>query len=574
MKPYVARSIRFVPGHAISTRCLVCVATSTQWVMRNAVFAVLLFVGITLPVHASANAGSTADDAITGSVSVDSENIRSLLVLHTNDIHDHIRAGNNGVGGLPFVSGFVRSVRAERDDVLVMDAGDVSEKGELVARKIRGTTSSKLQRYPAEERDRHTPVIDSDITFESMARVGYDVWAPGNHDHDFGIEALYRFSELAEMDIVCINLLKEDGKTEFPPSVVYEVNGIRVGVIGAIEPRNVLSLDMEQTALTMGEEARRLKTETDIIFGLVHISVNNSIKIARKAPDIDVIISGHSHQKTSEPVVVPETGALIVQAGEYAKNVGWLELQVDITNRGIASYEYRLVEMNHQKIAPDLEMMEWVRQKEMELAPEAFRYVSWSPRTVSRIEVGILAAEALRRATNSDIALHKTAHIVRSNIPPGIHDVNAVYRTGGERGEFLVEVELTGTEINDYIQGLPFRNWLPTNWSGFYGTFDGMIFQSDLDPDRRYTVVMPEREWRQRFVRLFRRVENEPDEIPGITAIDRTLDVRDIDTKWIEAVTFLLEEFRRDNVTLLEGINRIAEATGQTDMLEMFRRYD
>ena len=476
---------------------------------------------------------------------------RSLLVLHTNDIHDHVRADYDGVGGLPFISGFVRSVREKRDDILMMDAGDAAEKGDLVARRT-----------------------DSDLTFRAMARVGYDVWTPGNHDHDFGIDALYRFTELAEMDIVCINLLKEEGSMEFPASVVYDVNGIRVGVIGAIRPRNVLSLDLEETAHAMGEEARRLKPETDVIFGLVHINVDNSIKIARAAPDIDVIISGHSHQKTPEPVVVPETGALIMQAGNYAKFVGWLELQVDVVNRELASYEYRLVEMNHREIAPDLEMMEWVRQQEIELAPEATRIISWSPRSVSRIEVGILAAEALRRATNSDIALHKTAHIVRSNIPPGIHDVNAVYRSGGERGEFLVKVELAGSEINDYIQGLPYNDWLPTNWSGFHGSFEGRIFHSDLESDRLYTVVMPEREWRQRFVRLFRRVERNPVGWPGISAIERTLDVRDIDTKWIEAVTFLLEEFRRDNIVLLEGISEIAEKTGQTDILETFRRYN
>ncbi len=476
---------------------------------------------------------------------------RSLLVLHTNDIHDHVRADYDGVGGLPFISGFVRSVREKRDDILMMDAGDVAEKGDLVARRT-----------------------DSDLTFRAMERVGYDVWAPGNHDHDFGVDALYRFTELAKMDIVCINLLKEDGSTEFPASVVYAINGIRVGVIGAIRPRNVLSLDLEETAQAMGEEARRLKPETDIIFGLVHISVNNSIKIARAAPDIDVIISGHSHQKTPEPVVVPETGALIVQAGNYAKFVGWLELQVDVINRELTSYEYQLVEMNHREIAPDLEMMEWFRQQEMELAPEATRIISWSPRSVSRIEVGILAAEALRRATNSDIALHKTAHIVRSNIPPGIHDVNAVYRSGGERGEFLVKVELAGSEINDYIQGLPYNNWLPTNWSGFHGSFDGRSFHSDLEPDRLYTVVMPEREWRQRFVRLFNRVERDPEDWPEISAIKRKLDVSDIKTKWIEAVTFLLEEFRRENILLLEGISAIAEETGQSDILETFRRYD
>ena len=515
---------------------------------------ILILLGLVLPGMAKTGSDDTS---------------RSLLILHTNDIHDHLRADYDGIGGLPFVSGFVRSVRAERNDVLVMDAGDVAEKGELVARKVRGMTSSSLQRN-SEMRDLEANRFDNDLTFKAMGRVGYDVWAPGNHDYDFGIDALYRFTELAGMDIVCINLLKEDGTPEFAPSVVYEVNGIRVGVIGAIRPRDRLSLDLEGTAQAMAVEASRLKSETDVIFGLVHISNNNSKKIARSATDIDVIIAGHSHEKTEQPVVVPETGTLIVQAGSYAQYVGHLELEVNVKDRGIHSWEYRLVEMDHATIHPDLEMLEWVRQKELELTPEAFRYISWSPREVNYLEIGILAAEALRRATGADIALHNTAHIVRATIHAGIHDLNTIYRTGGERGEFLVKVDLTGDEIRNYFLGLPMHGWLPSQWSGFHGSFDGGYFSSNLDPDRMYTVVMPEREWRQRFQRMVNQVKSNPDDYPVLNMPDRTLNVRDIDTKWIEAMSLLLEEYKKDRVGLLDAVLMIAEETGQTAILEQF----
>jgi 5'-nucleotidase / UDP-sugar diphosphatase len=464
--------------------------------------------------------------------------IRSLLILHTNDMHDHLRADYDGLGGLPYVSGFVRSVRALRDDVLLMDAGDVAEKGDLVARRT-----------------------DSAMTFMAMGRVGYDVWAPGNHDHDFGIEALHRYKQLAGMDVVCINLLKEDGTTEFPASVVYEINGIRVGVIGAIAPRSELSLDMEGTARAMAAEARRLKPDTHILIGLVHISISDSKSIARAAPDIDVIVSGHSHERTEQPVRVPETGTLIVQAGYYAQYVGWLDLKVDLAGRGIRDWEYRLVEMDHKTVHPDLEMLEWVRQKELELAPEADQVVSWSPRVVSRIEVGILAAEALRRATGADVALHKSAHILRATAPAGVHDLNAIYRTGGERGEHLVMVQLTGAEIQDYMRALPIRGWLPTQWSGFRGSIDGSAFTSDLDLDRTYAVVMPDREWRQRFVRT-------------LDGAGRKPEARAVETKWIQALAYLLEEYNREGVALLDAVRMVADETGQTPILLRYRGFE
>jgi 2',3'-cyclic-nucleotide 2'-phosphodiesterase (5'-nucleotidase family) len=461
------------------------------------------------------------------------EDIRSLLILHTNDMHDHVRADYDGRGGLPYVAGFIRSVRAARDDVLVMDAGDVAEKGDLVARRT-----------------------DSDMTFMAMRRAGYDVWVPGNHDHDFGIDALHRFTRLAEMDIVCINLLKEDGAHEFPPSAVYEVNGMRVGVIGAITPRSERSLDLVGTARAMSEEARRLKPDTDIIVGLVHLSVRDSEIIARTAGDIDVIVSGHSHERTELPVVVPETGALIVQAGYYARYVGRLELRVDVRNRVVSSWDYQLVAMDHASIHPDLEMLEWVRQQELVLAPEASRIISWSPRDVSRIEVGILAAEALRRATGADVAFHKSAHILRAAVPAGIHDLNAIYRSGGERGEHLVKVDLTGAEIHEYMRRLPLRGWLPTQWSGFRGGLDGPSFSSDLSPSRTYTVVMPEREWQQRFLRAMDGAAHH--------------EARPVAMKWIEALAYLLSEYEKEGTTLLDAIQAIAEETGQMPLLAQF----
>src|SRR4030095_1362900 len=84
-----------------------------------------------------------------------------LLILHTNDLHDHVRAGSNGVGGLPYISGYVKQVRAERADVLLLDAGDVTEKGDLVAFKTHSV-----------------------MTYEAMRRMGYDGAAIGNHEYD------------------------------------------------------------------------------------------------------------------------------------------------------------------------------------------------------------------------------------------------------------------------------------------------------------------------------------------------------------------------------------------------------
>src|SRR3954471_16084337 len=90
-----------------------------------------------------------------------------LLILHTNDLHDHARVGDDGQGGLPFIAGYVKQVRAERHDVLLLDGGDVTEKGDMVSHKSGET-----------------------LMWELMRRMSYDAVTPGNHDEDAGRDGL------------------------------------------------------------------------------------------------------------------------------------------------------------------------------------------------------------------------------------------------------------------------------------------------------------------------------------------------------------------------------------------------
>lgn len=143
-------------------------------------------------------------------VGADRSPTRRLLILHTNDIHDHVRAGENGIGGLAFIAGAVRQIRQERGGVLVLDAGDATEKGDLVAARTDGM-----------------------ITFEAMRFVGYDGVTLGNHDLVGNPrELLAKYESALGQRFLCANLLGSDGLAVFESSRLIEVNGIRVGVVG------------------------------------------------------------------------------------------------------------------------------------------------------------------------------------------------------------------------------------------------------------------------------------------------------------------------------------------------------
>ena len=467
----------------------------------------------------------------------------TVLILHTNDIHDHLRPDYDGSGGMPFVSGYIKRERALRDDVLVLDAGDVAEKGDLVAFKTK-----------------------SELVYEALGRIGYHAGAPGNHDHDFGIPQLRRFESLASgMQMLCINLIEEDGSPAFPPSTVFEVGGVKVGVIGMIVPRDEGCLNAEESATAMAREAERLDEEVSLVVAVCHLGVMDCSRISRVAPAIDVFVSGHSHEVIHEAVIVEETGALIVQAGSYAEYVGRLEIGIDLETEEVVWHDSGLVPMRHDTVPCDVAMLEWIRLQEQALAPEATRIVAWTDTPNNRVEVGRLAAAALRTRAETDIGFCHAGQVIRSTLPRGILDVNAIFRTGGERGYHIVEATMTGNEIEFYLNGLQRSNWEQTQWSGFkaglVSSSEGaMVLQTDLEADRSYRVALPELEWRTRFQRLYQKVRSAPEnwqiETPEIE-----IEVDGLSFNFTDAVTEYLAGLARDGVSLSKHLQQLASAT-------------
>ena len=466
----------------------------------------------------------------------------TVLILHTNDIHDHLRPDYDGSGGMPFVSGYIKRERALRDDLLILDAGDVAEKGDMVAFKTK-----------------------SEIVYEALGRIGYHAGAPGNHDHDFGIRQLRKYESLAAgMQMLCINLTKEDGSPEFLPSAVFEVGGVKVGVIGMIVPRDQGCLNGEETAIAMAREAERLDEEVSLVVAVCHLGVSDCGRISRVAPAIDVFVSGHSHEAIHKAIVVEETGALIVQAGSYAEYVGRLEVTINLKTEEIVRHESGLVAMRHDTVPCDVAMLEWIRLQELAISPEANRVVAWTDAPISRTDVGRLAAAALRTRAGADIGFCHAGQVVRDTLPRGVLDVNAVFRTGGQRGYRIMEVTMTGSEIEFYLEGLRRGEWEQTQWSGFKAGLEprsggARILQTNLDPDRSYRVVMPELEWKTRFMRLHRKVLADPErwqlEAPELRSTPT-----DLAFTFTDAVTEYLAGLMGEGIPLPKHIQQLAAA--------------
>lgn len=476
-----------------------------------------------------------------------------ILILHTNDIHDHIRPGYIGIGGLPYISGFVGQVRSVRDDVLLLDAGDVLEKGDLLAYRTHGVA-----------------------TFEAMGQIGYDAVTIGNHDLDFGVGHLKRIQAHLGQPLLLLNLIDREGDPYFEPSRIVDVSGVKVGVIGMLAPRkkHLGGLDDEASGRALAAEAERLARDVHVVVALAHQGSKPVLEWASMAPAVDVFVVGHHHETLLQPLVSEASGAIIVSAGSNAHWVGHLELEIDLERKEVLSHRGGLNLMRHDRVPVDPDMLAWLEAYEAEVAPEASEFVINNDRPLDWFAVARLAADAIRRHADADLALYHPTQIVRSGLPAGKIDYNALFRLSAERVDPLLRLRMTGAEISEYMSALARSDWGQTQWSGFRVRVrendDGrVLYDNTLEPEQYYDVVIPEREWQRYMLEVFEYAYVRTRVIEADESADplrrRNLPAEVLDFRMAEALREVLYDLAAEGVSVSGHLQGLREAQGDAD---------
>lgn len=255
---------------------------------------------------------SAASSAISASASP------LLAIIHTNDTHGHDVAveGTEAAKG-NFSMAAVAALKAEWEqkgyDVLLVDAGDAT------------------QGMPLVDTAKGAPAI------AFMNACGYDLMAVGNHEFDWGIDALAANEETAKFPFLSANIIdNQTGKPRFLPNKAFELSDdTKVGFFGLTTPSttstsnpvNVSGVkflreeDLYACAQAQVDELR--DQGCDIVVCLGHLGnketgSSTSESVIEHVNGIDLFIDGHDHEEVSKEVGT----TLLVETGCYLHNIG------------------------------------------------------------------------------------------------------------------------------------------------------------------------------------------------------------------------------------------------------------
>lgn len=334
-------------------------------------------------------------------VACQTADVRTITILHTNDIHARTLPDAEGIGGYSTIAAYVKNTRARQDNVLVLDAGD----------QITGSPVSLLW--------------DGAPIYEMMNTLSYDAVVLGNHEFDHGWERIRGFMDIAEFPLLCANILAPDGSfLGDAPTCTRTVNGVRVAIIGVVTSRlpgmvsavNVEGLTIEEEVEAVRRQIAQLTETPDLLVILSHCGLEVDKRLAQEVKGIDVIVGGHDHKE----VLALETanGVVIVQADAYGKYVGRLDLEIDVACDKVIGHKSELVLMDSKIIPRDPETERVVHKWEEKVSDTLDVIIGHNAVHKRPGELAEIIATVLKDAYKTDYG-YQGAGSTRASLPVG-----------------------------------------------------------------------------------------------------------------------------------------------------------
>lgn len=416
-----------------------------------------------------------------------------LVVVATADLHgyatgwDYLR-NQPWPGGLTRVATVVDSLRERYPgQVLVLDAGDALQGSPLAAYFGRDAT-----RDPA-------PVIDA------MNTIGYDVATPGDHDFDFGRDALGRAFAGSTFSWVSANLFALPWDTlALRPYVVLTRNGLRVAVTGFTTPaamvRNRAVLAGRWRVARIGPSSepilREARKDADVVIALAHSGLDGwssydttgigaehaAARLAAGAARPDLVVAGHAHVEIGDSVL---NGVHFVEPRPEGRSLAVVYLSLVPEGQ-----RFRLVRVRAERVP--LEQVPVSARVARRLEEPHHVMLGWSTTVLGEADQRL----TLAAARVEDTPLLRYLHGLQQRVTGATLSLVPAFdlRAGLERGE-ITEAEVFALYPEEYtlravkVDGATLRAVLERAARYFYVDSAEAVFTNRYVPGAEFTLL-------------------------------------------------------------------------------------
>lgn len=434
-----------------------------------------------------------------------------LTILHTSDIHSRLLSydfepsftdkslglgmgdlDDDGLddagpfGGIAKIATILERERSKAGRVLHLDSGD-SFQGAIIFNEF-----------------------DGEAEFSLLSEVGLNAAVLANHEFDkgatnlatqYGNQGTFRLLA-ANYDFENTNLPWATGLEQMVlPSTIFDLDGLRVGVLGLGNTSSLNSIYDESNSLgvrplepgdVIPAEASKLRAQgADIIVVVSHMGLDDDQEQALAFSDIDIIMGGHHHVAIDPPLIITNeyTGKRIpvVHSGAFAKFVG--RLDVVIRDGDVLSHDYTLFPVDNT-VAEDPEIIDILEEysEALDVKYNTSQVIAYAESKLTRYGtsggdsmLGNFTSEAMRfyPGVETEISLTNTLGI-RADIPPGDITIDDLYNSM-PFDNTITTMFLSGREVQELLDYVSSRS--TERGCSSQAQVAGIRFDMICDPD-------------------------------------------------------------------------------------------
>ena len=344
------------------------------------------------------------------------------------------------LGGLDRTASLIKQIRADRgeDKVLLLDGGDTWQ-GSYTSLKTQGSD-----------------MLSAMSLLKPDAMVGH--W-----EFTFGKDRLSQLIEKMNYPFLGGNVFDTEwDEAVFESTQFFEKGGVNVAVIGQhfpytpiANPRYLVegwSFGIRPEVIQKNVDKAKRKG-AEIVVLLSHNGFDVDQKLASILNDVDVILTGHTHDAIPEAIKINNT--LILSSGSHGKYLGRIDL--DVKNGKVVDFSSNLIPIFSDVIEPDPEMSDLIDKLRAPYETECNRIVGETETLLYRRgnfggPWDNIICDAIIEKRNTEISLSPGFRWGTTILPGQKITIDDIYSQTSMNYPEVYRTEMTGETIKNILE--------------------------------------------------------------------------------------------------------------------------